>query len=283
MMGTEGGAANNQGMGWKRKMGLLLFGGMTLGTGLLGTWQATRYAWKVNLIHERRELLAKAPVRINAGEVAAKAGSFSPVLLRGRFIHDREVYLGIRSAPKHTTVAEHPTAPKSGYYVFTPFETSDGRTVLVNRGWVPQGSLPHIKGGSGEDGPPIPRPEGQVTLRGCVVEGEKPTSFSLPPDEETRVFYWLDIKTMAQVLGVDVDSCVVEVTSGHPEDKPPRNVPLAATRAGPWPLPRPVTSYTDFYIGPEVHKGYSATWYGLSSLGLFMTYKLLRHVPKVRR
>lgn len=221
------------------------------------------------------------------------------------------------------------------------------RTVLVNRGWVPQASLTHVRGSGGEEGPAIPRPEGNVTVRGCVVEGEQVRRRSswAPPGSLRALTVAAAAHQLlaasrrgdARVLlarrqnygegagcgrgrvrgGADERYGVGRgarrglfadrTPEGHPEDQLPSNVSLAATRAGPWPLPRPLSSYTDFYIAPAVHKGYSATWcaqsgegrggrrgggfnltalarrYGLSGVGLYMTFKLLRHSPVMRR
>ena len=65
---------------------------------------------------------------------------FTPVTLKGRFEHDKEVYIGMRGKPG--AVEEGLGA---GYSVVTPFvmqssdEGSTGRVarVLVNRGWFP--------------------------------------------------------------------------------------------------------------------------------------------------
>lgn len=45
----------------KDKAGLLLFGGLVVGTGSLGVWQAQRYYWKIDAIKERSEKLVKQP------------------------------------------------------------------------------------------------------------------------------------------------------------------------------------------------------------------------------
>ena len=45
----------------KDKAGLFLFGGLVVGTGTLGVWQAQRYYWKIDAIQERSEKLAKQP------------------------------------------------------------------------------------------------------------------------------------------------------------------------------------------------------------------------------
>lgn len=45
----------------KDKAGLVLFGGLVVGTGTLGVWQAQRYYWKIDAIEERSAKLARQP------------------------------------------------------------------------------------------------------------------------------------------------------------------------------------------------------------------------------
>ena len=115
----------------------------------LGAWQVNRLEWKYEQIELRHRLLSSRPRRLASGEdvlaswdelIPQRGGTeFAPITLRGRFEHDKEVYIGMRGKPG--AVEEGLGA---GYSVISPFvmedrdrETPQAVRVLVNRGWVP--------------------------------------------------------------------------------------------------------------------------------------------------
>ena len=115
----------------------------------LGAWQVSRLEWKYEQIELRHQLLSARPRRVASGEdvlacwdelTPQRGGTeFAPLTLRGRFEHDKEVYIGMRGKPG--AVEEGLGA---GYSVITPFVMEDRAgdsaqvvRVLVNRGWVP--------------------------------------------------------------------------------------------------------------------------------------------------
>eukprot|EP01043_Picozoa_sp_COSAG02_P018053 COSAG02_NODE_832_length_16660_cov_16.228006_16_plen_293_part_00 len=114
----------------------------------LGAWQVNRLEWKYGQIELRNQLLASRPSLVASGnellerwdELMPQRGGteFAPMTLRGRFEHDKEVYIGMRGKPG--AVEEGLGA---GYSVVTPFVVEGANSsaapvrVLVNRGWVP--------------------------------------------------------------------------------------------------------------------------------------------------
>lgn len=116
------------------------------GVGLLvslGVWQVHRLAWK-------RDLIERVEQRVHAPPVDAPGRSEWPlvnrdnseylrVAVRGRYRHDAE------------TLVQAVTERGGGFWVLTPFETVDGFTVLINRGFVP----PPLRD-------PASRPQGQI-------------------------------------------------------------------------------------------------------------------------
>lgn len=93
----------------------------------LGVWQVERRAWKLDLI-------AQVEARLQADPIAAPGpadwprispeDAYTRVRASGRYLHDHEV------------AVQAVTELGPGYWILTPFETSDF-TVLVNRGFVP--------------------------------------------------------------------------------------------------------------------------------------------------
>ena len=117
----------------------------------LGVWQVHRLAWK-------RELIQRVEQRVHADPVDAPGRSQWPLVNRanseylrvavhGRFRHDAE------------TLVQAVTERGGGFWVLTPFETVDGFTVLINRGFVP----PPLKDAAN-------RPQGQIE-GGTTVTG----------------------------------------------------------------------------------------------------------------
>jgi surfeit locus 1 family protein len=103
----------------------------------LGVWQIERKAWKEGLIATLNERLAAPP---EALPTPASWPSLDPArdeYLRVRFTasfdyaQDALVY-GAASAFR-------PDVSGPGYWVFTPARLADGGTVVVNRGFVPEG------------------------------------------------------------------------------------------------------------------------------------------------
>ena len=60
--------------------------------------------------------------------VSAKEHEYLRVRVRGRYLNDRE------------TLVQAVTKLGAGFWVMTPFETVEGYTVLINRGFAPPGA-----------------------------------------------------------------------------------------------------------------------------------------------
>src|SRR5215475_17096 len=92
----------------------------------LGVWQVYRLHWKEALIAERTERISAPAVALPGPDADAGNLEYRHVTLSGEFAHDKEIFLGARSMNGNP-----------GYHVVTPFRMSDGRTILVDRGWIP--------------------------------------------------------------------------------------------------------------------------------------------------
>src|SRR6202012_537101 len=94
----------------------------------LGVWQLERLQWKLALIATVNGHMTAAPVTLDAiSAMTADEGQYRRVTLHGHFDHGREAYV-------FTTDASG--APV--YHVLTPFLTGSGKTLMVDRGAVPQ-------------------------------------------------------------------------------------------------------------------------------------------------
>lgn len=200
----------------------------------LGTWQVQRLAWKEGLIATIEERVVAEPrplTDIETRYATTRDVDYWPVTVSGTFHHDRE---------RHYLATWR---GQSGFHVLTPLELGDGRFVFVNRGFVPY-----------DRKDPARRPEGQVEgeveVAGLsrVAEAEKP-SFIVPDNDAAKnVFYWKDLREMAESAGL-ADETVLPffIDAGD------------APNAG----GLPIGGVTRIDL-PNSHLQYAVTWYGLA-------------------
>jgi surfeit locus 1 family protein len=97
----------------------------------LGIWQVQRLSWKLDLIARVEQRLTATPV-VAPGPaqwdgITVAADEYRRVILQGRYL----------DAPETLTMAVTERGP--GFWVLAPFQADGGFTVLVNRGFVPEG------------------------------------------------------------------------------------------------------------------------------------------------
>ena len=197
-----------------------------------GNWQRGRMDEKARLRAQLEAASAAAPVAIPLGVDDWSAWRFRPVIATGTFdtarqiLVDNKVYAGI-----------------VGYEVVTPLALSDGRNVLVDRGFVPGGRTRAVL-------PQVPPAAGEVTVRGRL---------DIPPAgyfefgraaPEGAVWQHLDPKRYTEITGLAVLPVVVEATMPTGGDD-------ALVRDRPAP---------DF--GIEKHWIYMLQWYSFAVLAI---------------
>jgi len=129
-----------------------------------------------------------------------------------------------------------------GYDVITPLMLADGRTVLVERGWIAQGA-------SRSDLPQAPPPEGAIRISGRIA---LPASGYLELKGESGtgpVWQNLDLARFAAASGIAVLPVVIEQTDANGPDLLVRD----------WPAPD---------SGVEKHRIYMMQWYAFAALAL---------------
>ncbi|WP_246735937.1 SURF1 family protein [Agrobacterium sp. a22-2] len=202
----------------------------------LGTWQVQRLYWKEALVADIEERRAAAPAPLSEIEALAAAGTdidYRHATATGRYLNDKE---------RHFFATFQ---GMTGFYVYTPLELADGRTLFVNRGFVAY-----------EDKAPEARAAGQLQGEQTVVGlararlAEKP-SFMVPENDPAKnIFYWKDLDQMA-------------VTTGLPAD---RVLPFFLDAdATPNPGGVPIGGVTLIDL-PNSHLQYAMTWYGLAAV-----------------
>ena len=197
----------------------------------LGTWQVHRRAWKLDLI-ARVDARVHAPPVPPPGPgavVTAASDEYRHVRVSGRFLNGKD------------TLVQAVTDYGPGYWVVTPFETTSGFTVLVNRGFVPTALRDPATRASGED-------PGASTVNGLLRLSEPGGAFLRHNDPGDDRWYSRDVAAIAAKRGLgDVASYFIDA------DGPAR------------PGKYPIGGLTVISF-PNSHLIYALTWYGLAAM-----------------
>ncbi|NEJ71314.1 SURF1 family protein [Rhizobium phaseoli] len=202
----------------------------------LGTWQVERLHWKEGLLADIAARQLAAPVPLADIEAMAAIGGdieYRRVTATGRYLNDKE---------RHFFATWR---GQTGFYVYTPLELADGRTLLVNRGFVPY-----------ENKEPEMRMQGQLTDQQTVtgLAREKlpgKPSWVVPDNDVAKnIFYWKDLDVMAESVGLDKARVI------------PFFVDADST---PNPAGLPIGGVTQVAL-PNDHLQYAFTWYGLAAV-----------------
>lgn len=211
----------------KRLIFPLAFG--LVGTSILlwlGLWQVDRLAWKQELLGQIEERIAGAPVGLPA-DPDPEADQYLSVEVSGTFGAD------------DITVLASTKQVGAIYRIIAPFTTTEGRTILVDRGFV----LDELRD--------TPRPKGSATLTGNLLWPDEIDSYTPAPDLNAGIWFAREIPAMAQALDTEMILLVVRETSERDN--------------GMTPLP------VDSSGIPNDHFEYAVTWFGLALVWVFMT------------
>lgn len=218
----------------------------------LGVWQIARKTEKEALIGRIRERSLAAPVAPPSPDAWNPArDEFRHVRVTGRFLNDRETLVhGL--APGDT-----PGRALQGYYVLTPFERTDGGTLLINRGFVPT----ELKAQADRRDGLV---AGETAVTGLLRASEPRGLFVPAPDPARGAWFNRDIAGIAEARGLGpVAPYLVEADA----------VPGQAS----W--PRGGQLRIDL---PNNHLQYAFTWFGIAAclVGVFSVFAWRRlHDP----
>jgi surfeit locus 1 family protein len=146
----------------------------------LGVWQLERLQWKLGLIAQMTRNMAAAPIGLDEALTLGDRAQYRPVALTGQFENSREVYI-------------YTTGPNGApvYHVLTPLVLSDGRAMLIDRGFVPTVLRdPSSRPGS--------EPLGTIHVVGIWRTPDRPGPFTPSPDLKHRVWFARDLSGITQ-------------------------------------------------------------------------------------
>ena len=203
-------------------------------TARLGFWQLDRAAQKIALAQARQHSAAMPP--LGDAALARNAGGVPlqlhrSVVLQGHWLPQYTVYLENRQ------MREQP-----GFYVVTPLQLGDGRSVLVERGWIPRDLMDRTRIVA------PPAPAGPVQLRGRIA-GRPGRLYEFAGAASGPIRQNLDIASFALETGLPLLplSVVQQDGSGTPPDGLLRQ----------WPQPDD---------GLQKHYGYAFQWFAMCAL-----------------
>ena len=206
----------------------------------LCVWQIQRLEWKQGVIATLDARLEAAPKPLPA-TFDREAEEFSRVAIRGAFDGAPGAH-GFVDAP--LLVSLRPYGP--GYRVIQPFETEDGRRVMVDRGFAPVES----KNEGGAASVATPAPVGVVEIIGALRWPDEGGD-GAPFGASDNVWIARDVAAYEDVFGVEPVLIVAET----------------ATNVGEWPVPQPIEAVNV----RNNHLEYAMTWGALALVWAVMT------------
>jgi surfeit locus 1 family protein len=225
----------------------------------LGNWQVRRLAWKEDLIaratERPNEPVQPLPTASDWPSFDIAEAEYRPFRLTGHFLNNKEA-LVFTSLPDPKGKFGGP-----GFWVVTPFALSDGGTVFVNRGFVPQGrELAKERGESPSDS--------STEVVGLMRPSETRGTFTPADRPDQNTFYARSVADLAAAKAIS-------------QPVAPFMIDLVAAETPPGGLPQAGETRMSF---TNNHLQYAITWYGLAAalLAVFAVYVRgqLRHRDK---
>ncbi|MGH6888582.1 MAG: SURF1 family protein [Rhizomicrobium sp.] len=208
----------------------------------LGVWQLERLHWKVALIAQIRRNMAAQPIPLDAALALGDRAQYRPVALSGHFDNAKEIY-AFMTGPGGAPV----------YHVLTPLFLSDGRAMMIDRGYIPIALRdPNSRPGS--------EPQGRVRVVGIWRRPDKPGPFTPPADLKDRVWFARDLAGIAKAEHLSLAAPALLEATASPLDRS-------------W--PRGGQTRVDI---PNDHLQYALTWFLLAGalLVIYFSYHRAR-------
>lgn len=199
----------------------------------LGVWQMQRLAWKEAILADIAARITEEPVPLPS-VIEAERDRYLPVTATGRFL----------GQPLEVLVSRKQIGP--GVRIIDVFETTDGRRVLVDRGFVREAD----RG--------LPLGDSTTTVTGNLHWPVETDSYTPPPDAKTGLWFARDVSAMSAALNTEPTFIVAREPTGD----------------GIEPLPVDTSSI------PNDHLNYAVTWFSLATVWLGMTAYLLWRIRR---
>lgn len=203
-----------------------------LGTAILlwlGFWQLDRLAWKQGMLADIQRGI-NAPAEPLPAAVTPQM-KYKPVSVAGTTTGQEILIL---SGTKNTG---------GGYQVISGFDTTDGRRIMVDRGFIEEGMRKQPR-------PPVP-----LGIRGNIHFPEEINASTPAPNMAENIWFARDVPAMAAHLGTEPVLVVAAAVNGDAQ--------------GVQPLPVGISGI------PNNHLEYAFTWFMLAAAWAGMTAYLI--------
>ncbi len=201
----------------------------------LGVWQVHRLQWKQDILSRIEERIAEDPIPLPETP-RQERDQYQPVTANGTILPGEiRILASLRDA-----------GPV--FRIIRAYETDDGRRILIDMGFVPEGARDMVRVG------------GPAHLVGNLYWPDEIDGFTPDPDLEAGIWFARDIPAMAATLDTEP---VLVVLRERPE-----------TDLGVTPFPVDTTGI------PNDHLSYAITWFLLAIAWMGMTLFLLWRISK---
>ena len=199
----------------------------------LGMWQTSRGAEKFELEQQFEH------AGVQTLEQALESGNrFSHIELTGHFDQQRHVLLDNQMF-----------RGRAGVHVFTPFTTSNGITILVNRGWLPLAADRSVM-------PDITTPAHLISISGIFNEPPKPGRMLGPADSLSasqwpQLVTYLNMTDIADALSLEIPTSLIQLSTASEGGFGDRE-------------------WKAVFLSSDKHKAYAFQWYALATACIFL-------------
>jgi len=206
-------------------------------------WQIERLVWKTGIIEQFESRVSQPAVALPDELGDIEDWRYRRVRLEGVYLHDKELL-----------ITGKPFEGNAGFHLITPMKLTDGRTVLVNRGWI------QLKSQGPVDTAPM-HVEGVQIVEGLIREDRRKGYFV--PANEPQNEVWLYVDTAEMAAARDLGPVL----------------PYYVDRLrDPGPLTMPIGADSRIHVRNE-HLSYAVTW-ALLALTLIVIYVIFHLKPE---
>lgn len=203
----------------------------------LGIWQIQRLAWKEALLASIETRIAAPPVALpELADLDPLRDQYQPVTVSGRTTgQEVDVLSGVREQGP-------------GFEIIAAFETADGRRILLDRGFIPDGA----KGNA--------RPSVPLNVIGNLEWPGEAGPYTPEPDLTANLWFARDVPAIAAYLKTDPILVVLRKAEGDSQAIFPMPVSTAGI--------------------PNDHLNYAITWFSLAAVWAGMTAYLIWRIRR---
>lgn len=212
----------------------------------LGSWQMRRLDWKEKILNEIQEALSKDPVALENNPLSEDPSTpITRVRVEGTLLKDKSMFLIPRM-----------NEGERGAHLIVPLKQKDGKTYLVDMGWVPDNFDPNTL------------PDDVSDLSGIMRKpGEKG---SMQPDNnlDDKTLFWYDLPSIGTSLDLNkLQPFIIERDKKDLALSLPKNMPIPQNH---------------FVSITNNHFQYALTWYSLAIVLLVIYSLYLRRHFKLK-